>query len=121
MNIIRELRKSAGMQQKELAAIVGVSVATISDWETQKKNPSGERLKKLAETFNVHPLVVLGVMQPTNGDPDSSVPQTVEARIVSFGMDQLPQEEREKILSVLRIMYMNNPKLFREETSNDDT
>lgn len=121
MNIVRELRKSAGMQQKELAALVGVSIATVSDWETQKKNPSGERLKRLSEIFNCNPLVILGVMQPTNDDADIAAPKTPEARLVSFGMDQLPQAEREKILSVLRIMYMNNPKLFREETSNDDT
>lgn len=117
MNIVRELRKSAGMQQKELASSVGVSVATISDWETQKKNPSGARLKKLAEIFNVNPLVILGVMKPT--DNDSSAPQTMEARIVSFGMDQLPQEERERILSILRIMYMNNPDLFRRSDEDD--
>ena len=51
MNIVKELRKRAGIQQKELAANVGVSVATVSDWETQKKDPSGARLKKLSQIF----------------------------------------------------------------------
>ena len=117
MNIVRELRKSAGMQQKELASIVGVSVATVSDWETQKKNPSGDRLKKLAETFGVNPLIVLGAMEPP--DPETAAPRTLEARIVSFGMDQLPQNEREKILSILQMMYSNNPDIFRR-TDDDD-
>ena len=121
MNIVRELRKSAGMQQKELASIVGVSTATISDWETQKKNPSGERLRKLAETFNVNPLVVLGVMSPTDDGSDMVAPRTLEARIVSFGMDQLPESERQKILALLQVMYNNNPALFKKELSNDDT
>lgn len=64
MNIIRELRKRADLQQKQLAAEVGVSVATVSDWETQKKDPSGKNLKKLAEIFDVDPLVVLGLSAP---------------------------------------------------------
>ena len=74
MNIVKQLRKRADMQQKELAAAVGVSVATVSDWETQKKNPSGERLQKLAEIFKVDPLVILGAMSPevqTEEDEDT--------------------------------------------------
>ena len=35
------------------------------------------------------------------------MPKTVEARIVSYGMDKLPQQDREKILGVVRAMYTN--------------
>ena len=48
MNIIKELRKKKGIQQKELAIEIGVSRPTVSDWESGKKDPSGDRLKKLA-------------------------------------------------------------------------
>ena len=61
MNIVKELRKGVGMQQKELALAVGVAAPTVSEWEHQKKDPSGDRLKKLAEIFNVSPAVILGV------------------------------------------------------------
>ena len=60
MNIVKELRRKAGIQQKELAIEIGVSIPTISDWERNKKDPSGERLKRLAEYFNVDELVILG-------------------------------------------------------------
>lgn len=60
MNIVKELRKSAGIQQKELAIAIQVSRPTVSDWESGKKDPSGERLKKLAEYFGVDELTVLG-------------------------------------------------------------
>lgn len=60
MNIVKELRKRAGIQQKELALIVGVAQPTVSEWELNKKDPSGDRLKKLAEYFNVDELVILG-------------------------------------------------------------
>lgn len=60
MNIVKELCFSAGMQQKQLAIMVGVSQPTVSDWFNQKKDPSGERLKKLAEIFGVSRAVILG-------------------------------------------------------------
>ena len=60
MNIVKELRKKAGIQQKELALIVGVAQPTVSEWELNKKDPSGKRLKKLAEYFGVDELVILG-------------------------------------------------------------
>ena len=60
MNIVKELRKKKGVQQKELAIAIGVAQPTVSEWELNKKDPSGERLKKLAEYFNVDELVVLG-------------------------------------------------------------
>lgn len=60
MNRIKELRIRAGLQQKELAIMTGVSSPTVSDWENGKKNPSGERLKKLSEIFNTDPATILG-------------------------------------------------------------
>lgn len=60
MNIVRELRKKKGIQQKELALTLGVSQPTISDWEANKKDPSGDRLKRLADYFGVDELVILG-------------------------------------------------------------
>ena len=60
MNIVKELRKKAGIQQKELAISIGVSRPTVSEWESNKKDPSGDRLKKLAEFFGVDELMILG-------------------------------------------------------------
>ena len=64
MNIVKELRKKAGIQQKELAIEIGVSNPTVSEWENGKKDPSGERLKRLSEYFGVDELVILGRMPP---------------------------------------------------------
>ena len=79
MNIVKELRKKKGIQQKELALAVGVAQPTVSEWELNKKEPSGERLKKLAEYFNVDELVILGkgIVDLTK---ENDIPQTEEAR-----------------------------------------
>ncbi len=64
MNLVKELRERAGMQQKEVAIAVGVSRPTVSEWEHQKKDPSGERLQRLADLFGVDPSIVLGYKIP---------------------------------------------------------
>ena len=102
MNIVRELRKKKGIQQKQLAFEIGVSCPTVSEWESGKKDPSGERLKKLAEFFQVDELEVLG-----KGIDRERVLLSEEAQIISGGIDQMPKEQRQKILTVFRIMYPN--------------
>ena len=108
MNIVKELRKSKGVQQKELAISIGVSRPTVSEWESNKKDPSGDRLKKLAEYFGVDELVILGKGVVDLTQKIDEQPQTPEARIVSSGMDKLPQEQREMILNMVRAMFPNN-------------
>ena len=148
MNIVRELRKKKGIQQKELAIAIGVSRPTVSDWEANKKDPSGERLKKLAEYFDVDELFILGVdkqhpytpaapnisgvseteqivqyvLDRLNNKPDPGVviPKTREARIVSGGIDKLPKEKREQVLNVFRAMFASNPEIFEDKGNDDD-
>ena len=104
MNIVKELRKKKGIQQKELAISIGVSRPIVSEWESGKKDPSGERLRKLAEFFSVDELVILGkgIIDPSN---EAEMPKTPEARIVSGGMDSLPKEQREMIVNMLCAMF----------------
>lgn len=121
MNIVKELRKKAGIQQKELALIVGVSQPTVSEWELNKKDPSGDRLRKLAEYFGVDELVILGkgVVDLTHNIDES--PQTPEARIISGGVDRLPKEQREQALAVMRAMFAQYADYFKERTEDHDT
>ena len=85
-----------------------VSCPTVSEWETGKKDPSGDRLRKLAEFFQVDELDILGrgmfVRERT--------PITNEARIVSGGMDKLSQQQREQVLNVFKAMF---PDVFNNE------
>ena len=71
MNRIKELRMRAGLQQKEIAIAAGVSRPTVSEWEHQKKDPSGERLKKLAALFDVSTGVIL-CLDPYESDGTAS-------------------------------------------------
>lgn len=69
MNRVRELRKRAGMQQKELAIALGITRPTISDWERNKKDPGPINLKKLSEIFGVSTGVILAYEDVPNPVP----------------------------------------------------
>ena len=86
MNRVRELRMRAGMQQKELALEVGIARPTVSEWEHQKKDPTGERLKRLSEIFNVSNGVILGYEE---------IPNPTPVLFVDNGGDDVEREIRE--------------------------
>ncbi len=48
---IRELRKSTGMQQRQLADRMGVAQNTISNWETERYLPPSDQLPQLAQVL----------------------------------------------------------------------
>lgn len=114
MNIVRELRQRAGMQQKDLAISAGVSRPTVSEWEHNKKDPSGERLKKLSEIFDVDPGVILGYR---SSNAPAEAPETIktdEAWILARGVDKLPKDQREQALAVVRAMFAQYADYFEQ-------
>lgn len=50
---IKDLRLGKNMKQSELAVALGVSVATISNWERGVYEPDQNSLLRLSEMFNV--------------------------------------------------------------------
>ena len=123
MNIVKELRKKKGIQQKELAIEIGVSRPTVSEWESGKKDPSGERLRKLARYFDVDELVELGKTVIDLQDPDAenvllarlrTEPRTDEAKILANGIDKLPKAQREQALNVVKAMFSQYADYFQK-------
>ena len=50
---LKEVRKAAGLTQREVAAYVGVNQNTYSYWENGKTKIDSESIAKLAKLFNV--------------------------------------------------------------------
>ena len=139
-----------GIQQKALALELGISSAAVSNWEKGKSDPSGDRLKKLAEIFGVEENYILGYGRenPTYFIPESpqisgtsetqqiveylldkikeSIPneevrlKTDEAKILARGIDKLPKEQREQALNVVKAMFIQYADFF-EKGNNDET
>ena len=59
-DLIAELRQDYGLNQKDLADILKVSVATISHYESEKSFPDLATLVKLADYFGVSTDYLLG-------------------------------------------------------------
>lgn len=52
MNRVKELREEFNMKQVDLATILNVSQATLSNWERGIHDPDNEALSQLAKFFN---------------------------------------------------------------------
>jgi transcriptional regulator with XRE-family HTH domain len=53
MKTIRELREERGQTQLDLAVAVGVTPATVYNWERGKYEPKASQLRALARYFGV--------------------------------------------------------------------
>lgn len=62
---LRKLRQSAGFTQKQLADSVHVSKGTISNYETEERQPSPMILRDLAKTLHISTDYLLGMEENT--------------------------------------------------------
>ena len=104
----------SGKMQKDLAEYVGAKTTTLSGWTRGISYPRADAMEKIAMFFGIKTSQLVGKRTNDDSEPQDEAPKTIEARIVSFGMDQLPKEQRETILRMLQTMYQNNPTLFKE-------
>lgn len=58
---IANLRKRNNINQREFASMLGVSNGAVAMWETNKRQPDADTLKKIAEIFKVPTDYILGV------------------------------------------------------------
>ena len=58
-NLIRELRKSKKMTQKQVAKILGIEPKTVSKWETGRGFPDISFVSGLADIFGVNEKILL--------------------------------------------------------------
>lgn len=64
MNRIAELRKAAGLSQTDLAAILGISQNTLSQYENELRRPSSRVITGLSDYFKVTPNYILCIPEP---------------------------------------------------------
>ena len=117
MNNVLNLRNSLSMTQDEFSEHCNVARISIARYEAGAEINRKNAIK-IANACGVSLEYVLG-NENEKPEPLPDVPKTIEARIVSFGMDQLPQDERDRIINVLQAMYANNPDLFKRSEDNE--
>lgn len=124
---IKTLRISQGLTQTAFAKRLFVTPGAVSQWEKGITRPDTERLMAIAKEFSVPLSYFSDDTQMSEGELIKqqlllklSQPKTIEAVIVSGGMDQLPKQDRETILNVIRAMYPNRPDLFPDKKGEEE-
>lgn len=110
-NRVRELRKDRGMTQPQLAKVLGVSLATIQNWESEKTDMTGWSLKLLCSFFHVTPDEVYG-------DGHTSTEWKDEDELLSIFKD-MTDDGRRALIAAARGMadayaVKNNPDYDKE-------
>lgn len=67
---IRRARIDAGLTQKEFADKLGISYVGVSQWETDKRNPKFETLKRMADVLGTSPYHLAGWEYEPNSSED---------------------------------------------------
>lgn len=83
-NKIKQLREKKGLTQVEMARLLSIQHSTISQWETGKRTPDYETLRRLAGFFGVTVSHLLG-----EDDPNRFT--LAESRAI-YGIDAQPAE-----------------------------
>lgn len=115
-DLVLKYREDHQLSQRQFAMKCGISNGYISMIEKNVNPATGKppipSLQKVKEIASAMNMTLDEVMRITDGDTlvsmeyDSQygVPKTIEARIVSAGMDDLPQDDRELLLSMFQTM-----------------
>ncbi len=69
--VLAQLRSQKGISQRDFAREIGMSYGAVGMWETNKRQPDLEMLKKIAKYYNVSTDYILGI-EKSGGNNHSS-------------------------------------------------
>lgn len=98
---IRRYMTGAGINQKELAEIIGVSAPTVNDWLKAKKYPRIDRIELMANYFGCEKsdLIEDKEKEPTATNGDELTPVKREALDL---ISQMSDEDLERFIRIAR-------------------
>lgn len=96
---LRDLRKDAGLSQKEFAKLFGAAQNTVSQWETGSRSIDDETLCKLSAYFGVSVDYLLGLSDEKKNPAENL--SEVKRNMIDL-VDQLSDEQVSKLLQIAR-------------------
>ena len=109
---LRYYMEQQGKSGRDVAVGCGVSPSTVSYWLSGTKHPSIEKIAVIAEYFGIRKSDLL----EDRSQKKRVDPQTIEARIISGGIDRMSPENREKALNMMRLVFAE----YFERTDDND-
>lgn len=117
--IISKLRNERGLTQRELAKILGVSNGAIGMWETQKREPDLDTVKKMTSFFNVTADYLIGNEQiPLDNSKIGRI--TVEEEKLLNGFRKLSGDDQEELIGILDMKLQKNHKTRRTDAKSSE-
>ena len=92
---LKQLRKDKGLTQTQFASEFNISAGTIAMWETGKRMPDTETLKRIAKCFDVSLDYLLDA--PADETPEEII-------ILNRNAKKLSQEQQKTLIDVVRGM-----------------
>lgn len=121
---IRDLRLRLGLKQSELAEKAGITIRSITNYETDASKPRGLQLRKICETLNVTEDYLLNpeIDDPNYGMETASyvnavrkqygkkgamdIKELLEANKAMFAGGDVPQEDKELFFQAVMEAYL---------------
>lgn len=97
---LKTLRKGRKMSQERLGEELGLTRATISNWETGRRAPHLSELKRVCEYFGVS-LDYMGVM------PTDEVFDLISRAREVFKSEEVPKEKKEELYREIMRLYLS--------------
>lgn len=105
--ILRRLRKEQKMNQKQLAALVGVSASAIGMYEQGRREPDHATLQKLAEVLHVSVDYLLGKEPPDEIDRDALAEELfrnlMEQNALMFRAESLTEDDYAQLADAVKL------------------
>lgn len=92
---LQEYRKTAGMDQRDLADELGIAVQTVSSWETGARRPNIDMLIRLTEIFGCTADELLGIdrRKPAEEEKPETREQEISVRMSEALADARKRQE----------------------------
>lgn len=110
-----------GKLQKDLAEYVGAKTTTVSGWTRGVSYPRADAMEKIALFFGIPTSQLIGDREDIVITDSDDIPQTIEAKILSKGIDKLPKEQREQALAMFKVMFAPQYADLFTKGEDDDT
>ena len=119
-SIIKSLRLSNSLTQKELSKRLNTSIATIQCWENGSKNPSMDAIISLSKVFHVSTDYLLGIDQDDKTDSILIMSKHEQALLSDYRMLDLHGKklvetvcsmEKSRVLNTTNIIALNQKPL----------
>lgn len=103
---LKQLRQAKKLNQREVADALGIAISTLSQWETNKREPDNQSLQKLADYFGVSTDYLLGRTDDP-GQKTEPAPQNESERLdAEFAQkfNLLSESEKQAIAAMIDVV-----------------